>query len=139
VIWCTSSTSASRFLSLFVSTTFYIGFSVLNLHYENRLTHPVVDLQGIYPAHLIPTFMSRISAFYLETYNDLFFVYHPPFFQAFMWSELLFQAPVGVWAIINLPKGLIFFFFLLYFPFRNSIFQGSWRIYGNGQSLKEPN
>jgi hypothetical protein len=65
----------------------------------------VMDLQGIYPAHLIPQFMLNLSKFYMDTYNDLFFVNHPPFFQAFMWSELLYQAPVGIWAIFNLLKG----------------------------------
>jgi hypothetical protein len=70
------------------------------------MRHAVVDLQGIYPAHLVPTFMSNIIKFYMEQYNDLFFVNHPPFFTAFMWSEALYQIPVGIWAIPNLLNGL---------------------------------
>lgn len=64
-----------------------------------------MDLQAIYPAHLVPTFMTKISSFYIETYNDLFFINHPPFFQIFIWSELFYQFPTGIWAISNLLKG----------------------------------
>lgn len=58
-----------------------------------------MDLQAIYPAHLTPSFMQNLKAFYINTYKDDFFINPPPFFKAFMWSELLFQAPVMIWAV----------------------------------------
>ncbi len=30
----------------------------------------IMDLQAIYPAHLIPAFMKEITNYYLSTYND---------------------------------------------------------------------
>jgi hypothetical protein len=59
----------------------------------------VMDLQAIYPASLVPNFMLNLKAFYINTYKDQFFINTPPFFKAFMWSELLFQAPVMIWAV----------------------------------------
>ncbi|PSS25507.1 hypothetical protein M430DRAFT_47954 [Amorphotheca resinae ATCC 22711] len=62
----------------------------------------LVDLQSLYPAHLVPSFMVNLKSYYISTYNDLFFISPPPFFKLYMWSELLYQAPVMLWAIPNL-------------------------------------
>ncbi len=59
----------------------------------------VMDLQAIYPPSMVPGFMQTIKAYYVNTYKDQFFVDTPHFFKAFIWSELLFQAPVMIWAI----------------------------------------
>jgi hypothetical protein len=64
-----------------------------------------MDLQAIYPSSMIPSFMHRLRAYYVNTYKDQFFVNTPPFFKAFMWSELLFQAPVMIWAVGALYRG----------------------------------
>lgn len=66
----------------------------------------VVDLQSIYPAHLVPSFMVSIKEFYITTYKDQFFISTPPFFKLFTWLELVYQAPVLIWAIPNLYRGM---------------------------------
>jgi hypothetical protein len=65
-----------------------------------------VDLQSIYPPHLVPAFMTSLKAYYIATYNDLFFIDPPPFFKLYMWFELLYQAPVMFWAIPNLYRSM---------------------------------
>ncbi|KAH8590529.1 transmembrane protein 6/97 [Bisporella sp. PMI_857] len=67
----------------------------------------LMDFQGLYPVHLVPDFMKRISTFYVETYKDQFFVHHPPFFTAFLVTEVVFQLPVCLWAVPNLLKGAV--------------------------------
>jgi len=71
----------------------------------------VMDLQPLYPTHLIPTFILKLGSFYVKTYNDQFFIEGntPPFMKAFLWSELLYQVPTGIWAIQALLKGKRFF------------------------------
>jgi len=59
----------------------------------------VMDLQAIYPPSMVPGFMQTIKLYYVDTYKDQFFVDTPNFFRAFIWSELLFQAPIMIWAI----------------------------------------
>lgn len=63
-----------------------------------------MDLQAIYPASSVPGFMLSLKNFYVNTYKDQFFVQTPPFFKMFMWSELLFQAPVMMWALGGLYR-----------------------------------
>lgn len=46
--------------------------------------------------------MASIKAYYISTYNDQFFISPPPFFKLYMWFELLYQAPVMLWAIPNI-------------------------------------
>ncbi|KAG9245143.1 hypothetical protein BJ878DRAFT_502922 [Calycina marina] len=64
----------------------------------------LMDFQALYPTHLVPGFMKALSSFYINTYNDRFFITHPPFFQAFIFSEIIFQLPVSIWAIRALPR-----------------------------------
>ncbi|CCU75973.1 integral membrane protein [Blumeria hordei DH14] len=59
----------------------------------------VVDLQVIYPPIIVPTFMIDLKAFYVETFDDRFFRTPPPFFQLFVWLEILYQAPVIAWSL----------------------------------------
>jgi EXPERA (EXPanded EBP superfamily) len=70
------------------------------------LPSAVVDLQSLYPPHLVPTFMASLKAYYIATYNDLFFISPPPFFKLYMWFELFYQAPVMFWAIPNLYRSM---------------------------------
>jgi len=59
----------------------------------------IVDMQPLYPASLIPAWMSGLSEFYVNTYHDKFFIDTPPFFEFFMWTELFIQIPVEIWGI----------------------------------------
>lgn len=63
-----------------------------------------MDLQSIYPPNLVPGFMAAIKTYYIETYNDRFFISPNPFFQLYMWLELLYQGPVMFWAVPNLYR-----------------------------------
>lgn len=67
----------------------------------------VMDFQPLYPPQLIPTFMTKLGDFYVDTYKDRFFIKDntPPFLKAFLWSEVLYQFPTGLWAIQALLKG----------------------------------
>jgi hypothetical protein len=67
----------------------------------------VVDLQPLYPQSLIPGWMQSITDFYIDTYNDLFFIgTPPPFFEFFMYTEMLIQVPVMIWGIGGLLRGM---------------------------------
>lgn len=61
----------------------------------------IMDCQPLYPPHLIPTFMTKLGDFYVDTYKDQFFLpgNTPPFLKAYIWSEVFYQFPTGVWAI----------------------------------------
>ncbi|CZR62660.1 related to integral membrane protein [Phialocephala subalpina] len=59
----------------------------------------LMDLQALYPPSLVPAFMENLKSFYINTYNDQFFINTPLFFKTFMWTEILYQAPVSLWAI----------------------------------------
>lgn len=64
-----------------------------------------MDIQPLYPSHLIPEVMLNLKQFYIDTYKDQFFMGNaPPFFKAFLWSEILYQFPTGIWAIQALLK-----------------------------------
>ncbi|KUJ10495.1 uncharacterized protein LY89DRAFT_675319 [Mollisia scopiformis] len=64
----------------------------------------LMDLQALYPPSMVPAFMADLKAYYINTYNDQFFIDTPLFFKVFMWSEILFQAPVILWAIPALRR-----------------------------------
>ncbi|TVY54165.1 Sigma intracellular receptor [Lachnellula suecica] len=64
----------------------------------------LMDLQAIYPPSVVPGFMLTVKNYYIKTYKDQFFVNPPPFFKLFIWSEILFQAPVTVWALGGLYR-----------------------------------
>lgn len=65
-----------------------------------------MDLQALYPPSLVPTFMANLKSFYINTYNDQFFIDMPLFFKTFMWTEILYQAPVSLWAIFALLRSM---------------------------------
>ncbi|TVY44765.1 putative membrane protein [Lachnellula subtilissima] len=64
----------------------------------------LMDLQAIYPSSMVPSFMLSLKNYYIDNYNDRFFVETPPFFKLFIWSELFFQAPVMLWALGGLYR-----------------------------------
>ncbi|CAL3969893.1 unnamed protein product [Diplocarpon coronariae] len=59
----------------------------------------LMDMQAIYPPSLVPGFMKALEGWYVANYHDRFFVEKPVFFQAFIASELFYQAPVMIWAL----------------------------------------
>ncbi|EKD15420.1 integral membrane protein [Drepanopeziza brunnea f. sp. 'multigermtubi' MB_m1] len=59
----------------------------------------LMDLQAIYPPAIVPGFMKALEGWYIENYHDQFFVTKPAFFQAFIASEILYQAPAMVIAL----------------------------------------
>jgi hypothetical protein len=72
-----------------------------------KLTYVVVmDCQPLYPKDLVPSFITKLGNYYVETYKDRFFIEGntPPFLKAFLWSELLYQFPTGLWAVRGLLK-----------------------------------
>jgi hypothetical protein len=69
------------------------------------MPYTVVDLQALYPPSIVPTFMKNIKTFYVETYNDQFFIETPPFFEFFMWTEVFLQGPVMLWSLGGLLRG----------------------------------
>jgi hypothetical protein len=50
--------------------------------------------------------MSGIKEFYINTYKDQFMINPPPFFELFLWSEILFQIPVMIWGIPALYRSV---------------------------------
>jgi hypothetical protein len=50
--------------------------------------------------------MAGIKDFYITTYQDQFFIQTPPFFEFFMWTELLYQTPVMIWGIGALLRSM---------------------------------
>ncbi|KAI1004029.1 hypothetical protein K3495_g4181 [Podosphaera aphanis] len=62
----------------------------------------VIDLQVLYPAGLVPDWLRAVKGYYVAQYQDQFFVAPPPFFRLFVWSEILFQAPVMGWSLAGL-------------------------------------
>jgi hypothetical protein len=69
---------------------------------------PVVDLQPLYPPHLIPGWMLGITEYYIKTFNDQYFINEPVWFHFFMMSELFIQVPVMIWGIGALRRGMSF-------------------------------
>jgi len=80
----------------------------------------VVDVQPVYPPSLIPAWMSGISDFYVTTYHDKFFIEKPPFFEFWLWTELLIQIPVEIWAIGGLLRSTYLSFTTLWKRFWGS-------------------
>ncbi|PMD13757.1 hypothetical protein NA56DRAFT_415282 [Hyaloscypha hepaticicola] len=65
----------------------------------------IVDLQPLYPHSMIPAWMQSITDYYIDTYNDLFFIgTPPPFFEFFMYTEMFVQVPVMIWGISALLR-----------------------------------
>jgi hypothetical protein len=57
------------------------------------------DLQPLYPASIIPQWMSKTQAWYVATYADKFFVSPPPWFKFYSYMEALYHLPLTLWAI----------------------------------------
>ncbi|CAG8979442.1 hypothetical protein HYALB_00011955 [Hymenoscyphus albidus] len=64
----------------------------------------VMDLQAIYPPHLVPDILTSLKDFYVNTYHDQYYVNTPPFFKLFLWIELLYQVPVMIWGLGGLYR-----------------------------------
>jgi hypothetical protein len=63
-------------------------------------------MQPLYPPSMIPAWMLSITEFYINKYNDLFFIgTPPPFFEFFMYTEMFVQVPVMIWGIPALLRG----------------------------------
>jgi hypothetical protein len=77
---------------------------------DTRLTHPltsprtVVDIYPLYPPHLIPTFMTSLRHWYITAYRDQFFISPPAWFGFYTWMELLYHAPLSLWAVQALAR-----------------------------------
>ncbi|KAF2137992.1 uncharacterized protein K452DRAFT_256741 [Aplosporella prunicola CBS 121167] len=59
----------------------------------------LVDLTPLYPESMKPVFMMSLRKYYIDTYQDQFFIAPPAWFRMYMWMELLYHAPLCVWAI----------------------------------------
>lgn len=64
-----------------------------------------VDMVAIYKQSLTPAFQLSLRAWYIETYNDPFFINPPAWFLSFMWMEALYHVPLCLWAIPALVRG----------------------------------
>lgn len=58
-----------------------------------------VDLYPLYPESIKPEFMHDLRKWYIETYNDQFFVKPPAWFSMYMWMEAFYHLPLSVWAV----------------------------------------
>lgn len=58
----------------------------------------ILDLQPLYPSHLIPSPFRSLHAFYITTFNDYLARDQPLWFQHFAWTEAIFEIPIGLWA-----------------------------------------
>lgn len=67
---------------------------------------PGVDMYPLYPESIRPKFMYDLRKWYIETYNDQFFVNPPAWFLAYMWMELFYHIPLSAWAIGALLRGM---------------------------------
>jgi len=63
-----------------------------------------MDFSSLYPAAIKPAFLDDIRNWYIATYSDRFFTHPPAWFEAFVWIELLYQAPLNFWAIGALQR-----------------------------------
>jgi len=70
-----------------------------------------VDLHPLYPHSWVPSWMSAIADFYVNTYHDQFMANPPPFFIAYLWSEALIQVPSMIWGWKAIYNSEIRFFF----------------------------
>lgn len=65
-----------------------------------------VDTYPFLPPFLQADFIFQLRQFYVDTYNDKFFQGTPaPWFSVFNWMELLYHAPLSLWAIGALLRG----------------------------------
>lgn len=51
--------------------------------------------------------MTALRTYYIETYQDQFFISPPPWFGLYLWFEVLYHVPVSVWAVGALLRGEI--------------------------------
>ena len=49
--------------------------------------------------------MTTLREFYISTYADQFFISPPAWFNMYVWAEVLYHAPLSVWAIGALLRG----------------------------------
>ncbi|KAG9238967.1 transmembrane protein 6/97 [Amylocarpus encephaloides] len=63
-----------------------------------------MDLQPIYPPHLLPEILVSLKDFYVRNYNDQFYINTPNFFRVFLWIEFVYQVPVMIWGLGGLYR-----------------------------------
>ncbi|EFE31875.1 integral membrane protein, putative [Trichophyton benhamiae CBS 112371] len=61
----------------------------------------MVDLVPLYPEALKPAFLDDIRSFYINTYQDKFFIDPPAWFGSYIVMELVYHVPAS---IINASK-----------------------------------
>ncbi|GAB7362930.1 hypothetical protein MBLNU230_g3229t2 [Neophaeotheca triangularis] len=66
-----------------------------------------IDAYNLWPSSLRPEFMTDLRTYYIETYQDQFFISPPPWFGLYLWFEVLYHVPVSVWAVGALLRGEI--------------------------------
>ncbi|KAF7588759.1 hypothetical protein BBP40_005255 [Aspergillus hancockii] len=65
----------------------------------------VVDTVPLLPSILQTDLSHQLRSFYINTYHDKFFSEHPPaWFSTFIAMELLYHAPLSLWALGALLK-----------------------------------
>lgn len=80
--------------------TFYAGYFVI--HFFVTL---LVDAAICLPPVLRFRIQDRLLELHLELNNDTLIAERPVWLQAFVWLELIFQAPFFVWAAFRLTRG----------------------------------
>ena len=68
----------------------------------------VVDLYPLYPPSIRPAFLDQIRDFYIDTYQDKFFIDPPGWFRAYVVMEAVYHVPLSIWAIGALMRGELF-------------------------------
>ncbi|KAF2091756.1 hypothetical protein K490DRAFT_61186 [Saccharata proteae CBS 121410] len=59
----------------------------------------LVDATALYPEWARLDFMVQLRKYYVDTYQDQFFMKPPAWFGLYTWMELLYHAPLSAWAI----------------------------------------
>jgi hypothetical protein len=65
----------------------------------------LVDLGELYPEQFKPSLINTIKQFYVNTYQDQFFISPPLWFSAYTYLELFIHLPTSLWAIKALIQG----------------------------------
>lgn len=50
--------------------------------------------------------MTTVRNFYIETYQDQFFIAPPSWFGLYLWFEVLYHVPLSLWAVGGLWRGM---------------------------------
>lgn len=67
---------------------------------------PVIDTVSLFPPSLRTNLSIKLRQFYVDSFRDKFFEDpQPVWFTVFIWMELLYHAPLSVWAVLGLWRG----------------------------------